>query len=310
MDAALTRYLAEEIAEVHAAGQISRREALVRLGKMGFGTVAASSLLAACASGGGEGTAIDPIATSPTTPPASGGTTATTTAASRVATQDITYPGQGTTLRGVFAPAASDKGAVLVIHENSGVSAFVRSMVGRLAGDGFTTLAVDLLSRAGGTAAVSSSDAAATLNMHSDTAVADMRSTLDELGRRQPGAKLGMCGFCFGGSQTWRMLESGETRLEAAIPCYGTPSGDNPSFSGARQASVLGVFAATDNRVNASRVVVESALQRDGLTHEVRTFPDVGHGFIRFFEDPSNAAYTQANLAYAAMTAWFTTHLR
>ena len=40
------RYLAEEIAEDHADGLVSRREALRRLGLLGLGGAAAASLLA------------------------------------------------------------------------------------------------------------------------------------------------------------------------------------------------------------------------------------------------------------------------
>ena len=42
----LQRYLAEEIAEDHADGLVSRREALRRLGLLGLGGAAAASLLA------------------------------------------------------------------------------------------------------------------------------------------------------------------------------------------------------------------------------------------------------------------------
>ena len=43
----LQRYLAEEVAEDHADGLVSRREALRRLGLLGLGGAAAASLLAA-----------------------------------------------------------------------------------------------------------------------------------------------------------------------------------------------------------------------------------------------------------------------
>ena len=43
----LQRYLAEEVAEDHADGLISRREALRRLGLLGLGAAASTSLLAA-----------------------------------------------------------------------------------------------------------------------------------------------------------------------------------------------------------------------------------------------------------------------
>jgi carboxymethylenebutenolidase len=304
------RYLAEEIAEDHAAGALTRREALRRLGLMGFSAMGASALLAACGGGGGDDGDGD-TATQPTDP---GGTqaggTATTRASTPVQAQDITYQGQGVQLRGVFAQAASPRGAVMVIHENMGITPFVRSLVGRLAGDGYTALAVDLLSREGGTAAFTDGGTIpAALTRLGNEFPADMRSTLDELGRRQPGARLGMTGFCFGGTQTWRMLEVGEQRLVAAVPCYGTPS-DNPNFSGSRQCAVLGVYAENDARVNATREAARSALEAAGMTHEIRTFDGVGHAFIRFFEDPANAAYQQANAGYRAIVDWFGRHLR
>ena len=49
------RYLAEEVAEDHADGLVSRREALRRLGLLGLGGAAAASLLAAVRGGRGEG---------------------------------------------------------------------------------------------------------------------------------------------------------------------------------------------------------------------------------------------------------------
>lgn len=309
MDDVLTRYLAGEIAEDHAAGRLSRREALLRLGKMGFGAVAASTLLAACGGGSGSRDAPDPVGAGPSS--TAGTTDGDGTARDLPAGpgEVVRFPGNGVEVQGVFAPAAGNtRGAVLVIHENSGISSFVRAMVGRLAAEGCATLAVDLLSRAGGTDSVTATDASATLQSLAGSAVADMRSALGELERRAPGAKLGMCGFCFGGLQVWRMLDAGEPRLAAAVPCYGTHP-DNPSFVGSRQAAVLAVYAENDDRVNASRESATAALVRDGLTHEVRTFPGVGHGFIRFFEDPANASHAQADAAYQAMVGWFARHL-
>src|SRR5205085_5785644 len=74
--------------------------------------------------------------------------------------------------------------------------------------------------------------------------VADVKATLDELAKRQPDAKLGVIGFCFGGTTTWALLGSGESRVAAAAPFYGTvePTVD---FSGTN-AAVLGVYAELD----------------------------------------------------------------
>ena len=69
-------------------------------------------------------------------------------------------------MSGAWAAAESPKGAVLVVHENRGLTDHIRAVAGRLAGDGYSALAPDLLSRAGGTAGVP--DATAALGAISD----------------------------------------------------------------------------------------------------------------------------------------------
>ena len=51
----LERYLAEEVAEDHVDGIITRREAMRRLGLLGLSTAAASAMIAAEAHGAGAG---------------------------------------------------------------------------------------------------------------------------------------------------------------------------------------------------------------------------------------------------------------
>ena len=107
-------------------------------------------------------------------------------AAATARTEAITFPGGTGTMSGAFAAAQNPKGAVLVVHENRGLTDHIRAVAGRLAGDGYTTLAPDLLSRAGGTAGAS--DATAVLGGISEAdLVADLRSGLAELGRRGAG---------------------------------------------------------------------------------------------------------------------------
>ncbi len=293
------RYLAEEVAYDCADGLLSRREALRRLGLMGFTAMAASTLLAAC--GSDDDAADDATAPATTAAPAQPATTTT-----GVATEAITYPGRTATLMGAYAPAATPRGAVLVIHENRGLTDHIRSVAGRVAASGYSALAVDLLSAEGGTAKVGEANAGAALNAAGgDRFVADMKSSLDELATRQPEAKLGIIGFCFGGGQVWSLLHNGEPRLAAAAPFYG-PTPDNPDFSRSK-AAVLGVFAELDGRVNASREPAKSALEKARLPHEIRTFPGAEHGFFNDTSPRHNP--TQAAGAYQAVLDWFGRHL-
>jgi carboxymethylenebutenolidase len=284
------RYLAEEVAYDHADGLISRRDALRQLGRLGFGAVAASTLLAACGSDDDEDTP-----TLQTTPPSS----APPGSATAVATQAVTYPGRRGTLQGAWAPAASPKGAVVVVHENRGLTDHIRSVAGRLAGDGYSALAVDLLSEEGGTAAVQDPQGALGA-AQSDRFLDDMRSTVDELSRRQPGAKLGVIGFCFGGGMAWLLAEN-EPRLAAAAPFYGQVR-QGADFSRAK-AAVLGVYAERDNRINATMAEARAALEKAGLPHRIEVFPGVDHAFFNDTGPRYNAE--QAAAAYRAVLDWF-----
>ena len=196
---------------------------------------------------------------------------------------------------------------MLVIHENRGLTDHIRSVAARLAGDGYAALAVDLLSEEGGTAALGGeANVPPVLAAASpERLVGDMRAGLDELGRRVPGAKLGIIGFCFGGGMVWTLLDAGEPRLAAAIPFYG-PAPTSPDFSG-DTAAVLGVYAENDSRVNGSRDAATAALTAAGLTHEIKTYPGVDHAF--FNDTGARYSPTQAAAAYADVLAWLGRHL-
>jgi carboxymethylenebutenolidase len=299
------RYLAEEVAENHAAGLVSRREAMRHLTVLGLSTVAASTILAACGGDDDEETGSQPAPTDgPVTTAASG--PGTTTAP--VPVQDVTYPGKEITLMGVFAPAASPRGAVLVIHENRGITDFVRAFTGRLAASGYTALAVDLLSAQGGTATFTDPAALQTalVNNATERATDDMKSSLEELARRAPGQKLGAVGFCFGGNMTWQLLNAGEPpALAAAAPFYG--QAQNPDFSKSK-AAVLAVYAENDTRVNANRDTAKAGLEQARLTHDVKTYPGANHAFMNHTGANYNEA--QATAAYNDLIAWFGRHLR
>ena len=189
----------------------------------------------------------------------SSSTTATTTAATPaapvgpapLATEPITFAGPAGELKGSWSAAPTPKGAVLIIHENQGLTPHFVTLPGRLAASGYSALAVDLLSRKGGTGAFpdeAQATAALTGTPMADL-VADARAGLDELLRRVPGHKAGMMGFCFGGGMVWSVLAAGEDRLAAAAPFYG-PLPDPHDFSKAK-AAVLAFYGETDgDRVN------------------------------------------------------------
>lgn len=310
---ALHDYLTTEVGEDWADGIISRREAMRRLALLGLSAGAAVALLEACAPVGSASPGLTELPAGSSEPPATAGaseappaTSSEPTAAAPVDGEAITFPGPTVELQGFFAPAATPRGAMLVIHENRGLNDHIRSVAERLAADGYSALAIDLLSEEGGSETLAQGDVQAALsNASTERLVGDMKAGLDELERRVPGAKLGATGFCFGGGMVWALLDAGDERLAAAIPFYG-PAPAAPDFSG-NSAAVLGVYAEQDSRVNASMATAEAALAAARLEHEIKVYPGVDHAFFNDTGQRYNAE--QAAAAYADVLAWLERYL-
>ncbi|MFX0576370.1 dienelactone hydrolase family protein [Nocardia nepalensis] len=294
----LQRYIAEEIATDHADGLIGRREALRRLGMLGVGATAAVALLAACSRGGDHANSSSTASTSSAPPGVSGA----------VATTAVTFSGPGgRPLQAAWAAAAQPRGGVLVIHENKGLTDHIRSVTGRFAGAGYSALAVDLLSELGGTAAFTD-PAAATAELGKiapQQFIGDLQAGIAELERRVPGKKVGATGFCFGGGLVWLLLSAGTPELAAATPFYG-PFPENGELSGSK-AAVLGIYAAKDERVIASRPTAEAALERAGLTHEIYVASNADHAFFNDTGPRYNPA--AAAEAWHRVLDWYGTYL-
>lgn len=295
----LQRYLAEEVAEDHADGIITRREAMRRLGLLGVTGAAATAMLAASTAGaqasgarkasrggGGSSRGARDVEWSP------------------VATEAITFPGPRGTLLAAWAPAERPRGGVLVIHENRGLNDHIRSVAGRFAASGYSALAIDLLSEEGGTGAFpgEAEVAAALAAVPPERFVADMKAGVTELGRRVPRKRVAATGFCFGGGMVWLLLTSGERRLAAAAPFYGPfPAGGE--LRGSR-AAVLGIYAGLDERVNATRDAARAAVEAQRLEYQFVTFTEAGHAF---FNDTGGTRFNPAAMAesYRRVLDWF-----
>jgi carboxymethylenebutenolidase len=296
----LHRYLAEEIAADHVDGLLTRREAMRRLGLLGLTTTAAAALIASC------GEAPDEIsATSPTT----SGTAASTGSshppgmANALPTQPITWQGPQGQLQAAWSQAANSKGGVLVIHENKGLNDWVRSVAGRLAGAGYSAMAIDLLSEKGGTGAFGDpAQATAALGeIAPEQFTHDLNSAVAQLKLRAPGEKVAVVGFCFGGGLVWQLLASGALGVSAAVPFYG-PLPNNPDFSGSK-AAVLGIYGALDTRVTGSESAAKAALDRAGLVNNLVVEPNADHAFFNDTGPRYNAV--AAADAWQRLLDWF-----
>jgi carboxymethylenebutenolidase len=302
----LERYLAEEIAEDHVDGIITRREAMRRLGMLGVTATAASAMIAAEAEartrgknhgdhGHGHGHGHDH---------GDGKVSAWAPAA----TQPIEFAGPNGKLLGAWAqPSGRVKGGVLVIHENRGLTDHIRNVAGRFAANGYAALALDLLSEEGGTAALPD-DAA---RMAALAAVSannpqrfdnDMKAAVTEIDKRTH-APISAIGFCFGGGMVWRLLAAKERRLSAAAPFYG-PWPEGADLRGIK-AAVLGVFAGLDDRVNAGREPARLALEAARVDYEILTFSEAQHAFFNDTNGPPRFNPQAAEEAWRRVNGWF-----
>ncbi|HEY1016522.1 MAG TPA: dienelactone hydrolase family protein, partial [Herpetosiphonaceae bacterium] len=293
-------YLVDEYVEDFQEGLLTRREALRRIAAISGSMAFATALLAACGA--------EPATTAPTATTASGATSAPTTAptaasggaatpaptpappdpAVSVAETDpavsasmVEFPGDGATLMGYLARPSAD-GAypiILVCHENRGLTPHIQDVARRLAKVGYAALAVDLLSREGGTAKLGADAIPGALGgMPEGQPVADFQAGLKYV-QAQPfadKAKVGMVGFCYGGGVTWRVATK-TPELKAAVPFYG-PAPKIEEVPGI-SAAVLAVYAEQDTRINEGIPAIEEAMKANGKTFEKQIFPGVNHAF-------------------------------
>lgn len=187
--------------------------------------------------------------------------------------------------------------AVVVIHENRGLTDWVRSVADQLAEAGYIAIAPDLLSGAGPnggkTSDFPSEDAAreAISRLPPDQVTADLNAVADYVAKLPAGnGKVAVAGFCWGGSQTFR-LATNRAKLEAAFVFYGTGPQDKEAMARIK-CPVYGFYGGNDARVNATIPTSADVMKQAGKIYEPVTYEGAGHGFMRSGEQPDA---TEAN---------------
>ncbi len=224
---------------------------------------------------------------------------------------DTQFPGQGVTLLGYLATPKGD-GAfppILVCHENRGLTDHIKDVTRRLAKAGYVALAVDLLSRQGGTGKVADASSIPGLlsSLTPDQMVGDFQSGLTYL-QSQPHVikdRPGMIGFCFGGGVTW-LAATRIPALRAVVPYYGPnpPLEDVPNI----QAAVLAIYGALDQRIDAGIPAIEEAMQKNQKVFEKVIEPDAGHAFNN--DTGANYNPQAAQDAWTRTLAWYEKYLK
>ena len=275
---ALQQYLIDEFLEDYQERRVTRRDALKLLTGVTGSLSIAGALLAACS----PAPAPQPATARPANTPipedmrVAQGDPA-------VRAQEVSFASGGDTIMGYLARPAEGNGPfplVLICHENRGVSEYVRDVTRRFAKSGYVGLAVDLVSREGGTGKLDSTAIPGLLSAAGpERHVRDFQAAL-AYAKTQPFVnkdRAGMIGFCFGGGITWRMAAA-TPELKAVAPFYGSPPADPKTLSNIK-AAVLGVYGALDERVNASIPSVEAALKEGNVSYQIKVYPGATHAF-------------------------------
>lgn len=214
-----------------------------------------------------------------------------------IITEEITYPGEGITMKGYLArpKKAGQFGSVLVIHENRGLNPHIRDVTRRVAKEGFLALAPDALSGTGGTP--ENEDEARDLIGKLDGAhnLSNFIKGLQYVtSRSESNGKTGCVGFCWGGAMA-NQLAVHSPELDAAVSFYGRqPAAEDVSRIKSR---VQLHYGEMDERINAGIAAYENALKAAGTRYELFIYPGAQHAF---HNDTAPTRYNEA----AARQAW------
>lgn len=140
---------------------------------------------------------------------------------------NVDFAGEAGSLYGYWTRARpmpeNPMGAVLVVHENRGLTDYIKDVTRRIARAGYVGLAIDLLSRQGGTAAYP--DPVQAGNAYNRTRpaenVADMQAAVNWLKTLDYVApnRIGVMGFCAGGGNVMNLAVATKD-LAAAVAYY------------------------------------------------------------------------------------------
>jgi len=176
--------------------------------------------------------------------------------------------------------------AVLVIHENRGLTDWVRGVADCLAEEGYLAIAPDLLSGmgpdGGRTRDFPDRNAArdALYDLPGEQIAADLQAVAD-WAQKHPAADgtLAVAGFCWGGRQTFEFATR-RPDLAAAFVFYGTPPREEDALRRI-EAPVYGFYGGADARVTSTVASTRQRMEAAGKTYEPVVYEGAGHGFLR-----------------------------
>ena len=238
-----------------------------------------------------------------------------------VISENVRFVGEGRTLGG-YLSRPDGKGpypGVIVIHENRGVTDYIKDVTDDLAREGYVGLAVNLVSRSLGADYPGGSDEAMNaLGKLSDAeAMADLDAGFEYL-KQQPVVftnSLGCMGFCMGGRFSL-LFAAHRKDLKAAVVFYGKPMNKitplqpkSPiDFVPELTTPLLGNYGAADAGIPVDDVKkLEETLQKNNKPFDIKIYPEAKHAFHR--EGPNYHAEA-AKDAWKRSLSWLARYLK
>ncbi|MEJ7914276.1 MAG: dienelactone hydrolase family protein, partial [Chitinophagaceae bacterium] len=211
--------------------------------------------------------------------------------------ETVSYPGIPNPISAYVARLKENKRypALIVIHENRGLTPHIEDVARRAAKAGYLAIAPNALSALG--VAPATEDEARKLfgDLKAENNLTNFSNALPYLATRKDyNGSTGCVGFCWGGAMA-NNLAVHLPSLKAAVAFYGRQPlpADVPRIKAALQFH----YAGLDERVNAGAADYEAALKANKIAFESYLYEGAQHAF---HNDTSAARYNQA----AATLAW------
>lgn len=176
--------------------------------------------------------------------------------------------------------ASAPRPAILVVHENRGLNDHIKDVARRFAKAGYVAIAVDLLSRQGGTSAFPDPEAATAAynRTRPEERREDMLSALLTI-RDQAyvrGDRLAAIGFCAGGGNVFDLAVNTD-QLDAAVVFYGTPPAADQIDN--LRTPLLAIYAELDRGLTGRVPALLTSLNEKQKPYELHIYQNANHAF-------------------------------
>jgi carboxymethylenebutenolidase len=195
---------------------------------------------------------------------------------------------------------------VLVVHENRGLTPYVEDVARRLAVANYIAFAPDGLTSLGGYPGNDEKG----LELFPKVDAAKMRedfvaSAIWLKARADSTGKLGIVGFCFGGTTTNALAVRLGSEVSAAVPYYGGQPGAEDVAK--IKAPLLANYGELDTRITSGWPAFDAALTATKVPHEGYVYAGANHGF----HNDTTPRYDEAaaKLAWERSLGWFKKYL-